>query len=76
LQQNLSIPANSNKQELQNALQDLEQQWSQRVRELEEQLGHHTQTVNILVAEKSEYQTSLAKASESLKLRTSKHFNF
>jgi hypothetical protein len=58
---------------LQNALQDLEQQWSQRVCELEEQLRLHTQTVSILVAEKSEYQASLAKANEGLKIKSSKH---
>ncbi|XP_059484973.1 golgin subfamily A member 2 [Neocloeon triangulifer] len=66
--QSLSLSANSNKDhELQSAVQDVESRWSSKVKELEEQLRVHAQTVNILVGEKTEYQSSLAKANESLK---------
>jgi hypothetical protein len=57
---------------LQNALQDLELQWSQKCSDLEEQLRLHSQTVNILVAEKSEYQAKLVKATETLYVKSSK----
>jgi N-acetyl-beta-hexosaminidase len=70
----LALSSSSNKsQELQNALQDLEMQWSHKCNDLEEQLRLHTQTVNILVAEKSEYQAKLAKATENLQNRSSKY---
>jgi TolA-binding protein len=73
----LALSSSSNKShELQNALQDLEQQWAHKCTDLEEQLRLHTQTVNILVAEKSENQAKLAKAAEHLHNRSSKYSNF
>lgn len=70
----MAISSSSNKSlELQNALQDLEMQWSHKCTDLEQQLILHTQTVNILVAEKSEYQAKLAKATENLQTKSSNY---
>ncbi|CAB3378100.1 Hypothetical predicted protein [Cloeon dipterum] len=67
--QSLSVATNSKDVEVQNAVREAEVKWFQKVAELEGQLKTHAQTVNILVAEKSEYQASLAKANELLKLK-------
>jgi hypothetical protein len=62
--------AKSTEEELQQSLTDAERKWSGEVSALREQLQLHTQTVGILVADKTEAQAALSRAQLAAKTKT------